>query len=77
MRINIVINDDTIEQDVIETLESIEEDCGIEFPNEEERNEFINDCVNVIIDKYEFYERYTPDYNDEIYELAKEFGYMK
>ena len=58
----------------------LEEENQIQFPDAGARQEFIDDCIACVIDKYELYEHdpfiYTPDYEEEILDLAKLYDYL-
>ena len=60
------------EDDIRENVESAAED--LMFPGEAERAEFIEDCVACVIDNYEQYEIYTPNYNELVLDMAKLYG---
>ena len=58
----------------------LEEENQIQFPDAGARQEFIDDCIACVIDKYELYEHdpfmYTPDYEMEVLDLAETYGYL-
>ena len=58
----------------------LEEENQIQFPDAGARQEFIDDCIACVIDKYELYEHdpfmYTPDYEMEVLDLAENYGYL-
>lgn len=76
MRIQITINDDTIRDDVVQTVEDMEQDGFIRFPADGDRAEFIADMTDCIIDKFLMYDDYMPNYHNEILDLADGFGYI-
>ena len=75
MRINITINDDTIRRDVKEAVDNYKEDFDFSFPSADAEEEFIEDCAESVIDKYEMYETYTPNYDDVVSDMLKIYGY--
>lgn len=76
MRINIVINDNTIRADIVEAVETAEKYNEIAFPTEEERECFINECADDVIYKYECYMNYVPNYDEIVLDAAKDAGYL-
>ena len=58
----------------------LEEENQIQFPDAGARQEFIDDCIACVIDKYELYEHdpfmYTPDYEMEVLDLVRAYGYL-
>ena len=64
MRINIVINDQTIMEDILFELESMEEDKEISFKDRQEREEFASDIFDEIASKVECYENYFPTWEN-------------
>lgn len=77
MRINITINDDTIYEDVQDTIDSMLEYEEIEFPTRDDRYEFATEVTETIIDRYCNNPYYVPHYYDECLYLAKLYGYAK
>ena len=69
MRINIIINDETIRENIKETVETLEENEEIYFDFESEKTEFIDDCLDEICTKYETFETYSPNYENEVLDL--------
>lgn len=69
MRINIIINDETIRRDVSQAVENLFEDGEIDFVFESEKTEFISDCVDDVIEKYELYEYYSPNYEQVVRDM--------
>ncbi len=74
------ITDADIRYNVDTAATELEEENQIRFPDGDARAEFIDDCVSCIIDRYELYEHdpfiYTPDYEEEVLDLAKLYGYL-
>ena len=74
------IMDKDIRYNVDTAATELEEENQVSFPDSDARAEFIDDCVSCIIDKYELYEHdpfiYTPDYEEEILDLAKLYDYL-
>lgn len=66
---------ETIRCDVVSTLVELEFDGLIYIPDDYVRAEFIDDCVGNVLDKFDLYENYTPDYVAELLDLAKVYGY--
>lgn len=74
-----VITDNDIRIRFDEAAAELEEEKQIHFPNNEARADFIEDCVNSEIDKYELYD-YSPfsrqtNYAVEVLDMAKLYGY--
>ncbi len=74
------ITDADIRYNVDTAAAELEEENQIRFPDCDARAEFIDDCVSCIIDRYELYEHdqfiYTPDYEEEVLDIAKLYGYL-
>ena len=74
------ITDADIRYNVDTAAAELEEENQIRFPDCDARAEFIDDCVSCIIDRYELYEHdpfiYTPDYEEEVLDLAKLYVYL-
>lgn len=66
---------DIILYDIQSIVGELEFDGLIYFPDDDARAEFIDDCVADVIDKFDMYEHYMPDYVAEILDLAKLYGY--
>lgn len=75
MRINIIINDETIREEVKEAVQFAEWDNFIGFPDGAAREEFIDDVTDEIISKYEIYANYHPDYAETVLDAAEMNGY--
>lgn len=69
-RREIIITEDDIRENVKRELEDLV------FPDEDARIEFIDDCVACVIDNYEQYEIYMPDYQVLVLDMAKLYGYL-
>ena len=76
----ITITDEDIRYNVNTAATELEEENQIQFPDAGARQEFIDDCIACVIDKYELYEHdpfmYTPDYEMEVLDLAENYGYL-
>ena len=72
----ITITDEDIRCDVETAAQELEEENQVAFPDSDARSEFIDDCVSCILDKFDFYEHYCPDYSIEILDTAKLYGYL-
>ena len=74
------ITDADIRYNVDTAATELEEEKQVSFPDSDARTEFIEDCVSCIIDRYELYEHdpfiYTPDYEEEVLDLAELYGYL-
>jgi hypothetical protein len=75
MRIDIVINDDTIRANVADAVQFAEWDNFLSFPDDNARDEFISDVTDDIISKYEIYADYTPNYPEIVLDAAERDGY--
>jgi len=75
MRINIVINDETIERDVKSAVADLENSDEIYFTFETERTEFIEECVEEVISNYEIRSDYSPSYESLVLEMYNESDY--
>ena len=74
------ITDADIRYNVDTAAAELEEEKQISFTDSDARTEVIADCVSCIPDRYELYEHdpfiYTPDYEEEVLDLAKLYGYL-
>lgn len=70
MRINIIINDQTIMDDIMTVIEDMEHDEEIAFKDENERSEFANDCLDEIASKIECYDDYFPTF-ERVWDAVK------
>ena len=75
MRINIVINDETIERDVKRAVADLENSDEIYFTFETERTEFIEECIEEVISNYETRSDYSPNYENLVLEMYNENDY--
>lgn len=75
MRINIIINDETIERDVKQAVSNLENDEEIYFTFESEKTEFIEMCVEEVISNYETRCDYSPNYENLVLEMYNENDY--
>ena len=64
MRINIVINDQTIMDDIMTVIADMERDEEITFQTDNERKEFADDCLDEIASKIECWEDYFPTWEN-------------
>ena len=64
MRIEIIINDQTIMEDIQQEIDNMEEDNEISFKDEQERNEFADDCFEEIAQAYEWRESWMPTWEN-------------
>ena len=78
-KITAVITDADIRYYIDQAATELEEDNQIRFPDPDSRAEFIDDCVESEIDKYDLYERdpfgYRPDYPSVVLDMADDYGY--
>ena len=63
MRIDIRINDETIRKNIRWAVENAEQEEEIYFEFESERTEFMDDCMDEIIDKLELYDDFSLNYD--------------
>ena len=74
------MTEDDILYGVDEAIENALEDNEIQFTDKEERDEFFEDCVSCITEKFERYENdllmYIPDFQTEVLDLAATYGYL-
>lgn len=75
MRIDIVINDDTIRANVTDAVQFAEWDNFLVFPDDNARDEFISDVTDDIISKFEIYDDYMPNYYEIVLDAAERDGY--
>lgn len=66
MRINITINDDTIRANVADAVAFLLEEEEINFGSDSEKDEFVSDCAENIIQKFMLYGEYFPNYENEV-----------
>ena len=70
MRINIVINDQTIMEDIMTAIADMERDEEITFQTDNERNEFANDCLDEIASRIECWDDYFPTF-ERVWDAVK------
>lgn len=75
MKINIIVNDDTIERNVKKSIFDLENDEEIYFTFESEKTEFIEMCVEEVISNYETRCDYSPNYENLVLEMYNENDY--
>ncbi len=71
-----VITDADVRIEIETAATELEEENQIHFPESTARAEFLEDCVSCILDKFDLYEHYRPDYSMEILDTAKLYGYL-
>ena len=74
MRINIVINDQTVMEDILLVIEDMEQNEEITFQTDKERKEFADDCFDEIASKCECYSEYSPTWEstrETVYSMAE------
>ena len=80
MRILVKITDEDIRYNVENAIKECTENDWISVPEASAMEEFIQDCVQQVVDNYEtseYYPRpYVPDYTDIVMDNAKWDGYM-
>ena len=78
MRINLLVpvNDDTIRRDVLYAISDYEEEFNFKFPSNLEKSNFIDDCIDTIIENYENAGTdYHPDYAEFVADMLECYGY--
>ena len=77
----VTVTDEDVKQNVIDTVEEFENDDEIEFPSDEVREQFIDDCTESICDKYEAgywnHELLYMDYENEVGDMVLHYGIGK
>ena len=75
----VTITEDMIRDKFDFDIRELEEDGQIEFHNDEQRDEFIEECVAEVVDKYEDYGimEYAPNYEEIILDMAELYGIAK
>lgn len=71
-----VITDADVRFEIETAATGLEEENQIHFPDSNARTEFLEDGVSCILDKFDLYEHYRPDYCMEILDTAKLYGYL-
>lgn len=75
---NMTVTDEDIRNNVLATVEELEANKEIEFPDSEAREEVIEDTIDTIIDKYENRPDYFwPDFELEVLDTMESYGYLK
>ena len=82
MRIVYRITDEIIRYSLEDSLRELEDENMVSFPDENARSEFIENCVENVISKFEthsyYYDSaYNPNYDDIVFDSAKWDGYLK
>ena len=72
----VVITCDDIRSEIETAVAEAEEESQINFPSDESRIEFIEDCTDCVSDKYDAYEHYRPDYRATVLDTARIYGYQ-
>ena len=75
----VTITEDMIRDKFDFDIRELEEDGQIEFDSEGQRDIFLDDCVEEVLDKYETYGimEYAPDYEEIILDMAETYGIAK
>lgn len=80
MKVIMQVTDDSIRYNIEDSITDLEYDGILEFPSEQEKEQFILDCMSEVIENYEtsdYYDSvYVPNYNDIVYDSAKWNGYL-
>ena len=80
MKVIMQITDDSIRYNIEDSIADLMSDGILEFPSEQEKEQFILDCMNEVIEDYEtsdYYDSvYVPNYDDIVYDNAKWNGYL-
>lgn len=78
-KIIVQITDETVKNNVEDTIKECTEEGWIDIP-QDEMPEFVQECVETIIDSYELHERdiqeFHVDYQDVVLEIAQMYGYL-
>ncbi len=70
-----VITEDDIRSGIEEATAELEETEQLRFPDAAARAEFLNDCIVCVIDKFDTYEHYCPNWTTEVLDAASLYGY--
>ena len=70
-----VITEDDIRFGIEEAATELEETEQLRFPNAAVRAEFLDDCIACVIDKFDAYEHYCPNWETEVLDAACLYGY--
>ena len=80
MKVITQITDDFIRYNIEDSISDLMSDGFLDFPSEREKEQFIIDCMNEVIESYEssdYYDSvYVPHYDDIVYDNAKWDGYL-
>lgn len=80
MRILIQITEETIRNNVMDSVTDCMDNGWIAFPDNASMEQFVTDCTQSVMDSYEtseYYPRpYVPDYTDIVMDNAKWDGYL-
>ena len=69
------ITTDDIRFEIERAAAELEEEELLHFPDSEARAEFLDDCICSVIDKFDFYEQYCPNWEAEVSDTAQLYGY--
>ena len=73
----IAMTTEEIRNYILDSITMLEEDSQLHFPDGAAREEFLEECVTCIADKYDFYDgNYTPDFDLEVLDTAGYYGYL-
>lgn len=75
----LTITDDDVRQNVKAVVNELESDSVIAFPDEESKLDFITDCADIIIDKFDdgFYDDGNPNYEVAVLDNARDYDYLQ
>ena len=73
----ITLTADDIRFEIETAATELEEDNQVQFPDDDSRAGFLEDCAQGIMDKLDSYDRYAPEYTSEVLDLARLYGYLK
>ena len=80
MKIIMQVTDESIRYEIEDVITEFTDDKILDFPSEQEKEQFIVDCMNEVIQSYETSEYYdcvyVPHYNEIVYDNAKFDGYL-
>ena len=74
--ITYTLTDEDVRSGIEQAAAGLEEENQIRFPDPEAREEFIEDCTDSVLDKFDRYEIYSPDYTAEILDAARLYHYL-
>lgn len=75
MKVLYMVTDETIRSEIENAVSECEEENWIVFPDPVSRSEFMEDCIQSTVDKFELYETYTPNYEEIVLDMASLYGY--